>query len=337
MAVAALVAAGCGGKGQGAGGSGSGSESASSTGGGAGGSTSSGSGGGSSSGGSTGDLDGGRDAGVDAGCTPGDGGDCPFCGAGNFVVECPGLKGLAGTCPRNATCNANQTCSCNAGYAEVSCDGGACSGNNCTSPGWWCAPVAPGGCGPLNFTVTCPRADGGSFTCPTHAICGSATCAGCEDGFVDESCDGISCQAMACAASDWWCAPREAGACGPQNFTLACPDGDGGILGYCPTNGICQGRSCGCLSGYVQASCSNQPCAIGGCPEDEYWCAPAGGCGALNFTVPCPSGGYCPANSRCVGGSCQCEPGFAMTDCAGVPCQSVDGGCSYPNWWCTAG
>jgi len=305
----------------------SGGRPASSAGGAAGGGTS----GGSSGGASTGS----GDAGFDAGCTPGDGGDCPFCGAANFVVRC-GIKGIGATCPRHSSCGPGDGCPCDEGYVAVRCgDGGACTDSNpCQGSDWWCAPVEPGGCGALNFTVPCPDGGGGVTYCPTHASCGTAGCSGCQDGYVDESCGGEACEAQPCTYPEWWCAPRQAGPCGPQNFTVACTDGDGGVSGYCPTNGSCDGQTCGCPSGDVLANCADEPCGLGSCDEDEFWCAPAGGCGALNYTIQCPGNYYCPSHSQCVDGNCQCASGYEAYDCAGVLCSRVDGGCQAPDVWC---
>ncbi|MHB8419101.1 MAG: hypothetical protein ACYDCL_13575 [Myxococcales bacterium] len=322
-----------------------GATSSSAAGGSSGGASSAGTGGGSSSGGSSGGsssggIDGGNDAGVDAGpdggCTPGDGGDCPFCGAGNFAVVCP-LH--LGTCPRDSVC-AGSACDCDEGFVGMHCgDAGECtSANPCSYPDWWCAPREPGPCGPQNFTVPCPDGRGGVAYFPTHGSCGSAgSFGGCASGYVDLSCSGEPCSVQACTAPDWWCAPLDAGACGAQNFTTPCPDGDGGTF-YCPANGSCAaGGGCGCQDGYIDVTCAGEPCTETTCSYPGWWCTPGTlACGALNDTVWCTGAGgslyRCPANGLCFFQGCACNPGYSAIGCDGVPCG--DGGCGARSWWC---
>lgn len=279
---------------------------------------------GSSSGGST--------SGADAGCTPGDGGNCPFCGADNFVVACPsGLK-----CPRGAVCGDLGNCVCPAGYSQLDCDGGLCSrANPCSGTGWWCAPWEPGVCGPRDQTVLC----GGGSACPSNSTCAPGGQCDCGSAYSAVSCSGQSCNATTCEPDAWWCAPRQAGACGPANFTLSCADG-----GYlCPTHGVClnNGASCSCGAGYVALDCAGNYCdaANASCQTGDFWCVPTapGPCGALNLTVSCPSAkdlvqcpthGVCGPNSTCPG----CAAGYTAVDCSGTPCAQAS--CMLPNWWC---
>jgi hypothetical protein len=69
------------------------------------------------------------------------------------------------------------------------------------------------------------------------------------------------------------------------------------------------------------------------CTYPDWWCVPTA-CGMANFVTPCP-GGDCPTDGQCAttAGKCHCAPGAQTSTCDGQPCPQ--GGCSYPNWWCT--
>ena len=59
-------------------------------------------------------------------------------------------------------------------------------------------------------------------------------------------------------------------------------------------------------------------------------------CGAALFDEPCADGSHCARHSVCLPGNrCQCGAGYASFSCvAGVRCQELEGGCSFPDWWC---
>ncbi len=187
-------------------------------------------------------------------------------------------------------------------------------------------------CGAGNFVVSCPN----FISCPRDATCGTNVDCVCNRDAVQLDCSGAVCsRSNPCRGTDWWCAPLQAGACGPQNFTVL---GDGGA---CVTNSVSAGDGyCDCLPGFQSADCSGLSCADGGnCAYPNWWCVPAT-CGQDNFTVACqplgPDAGtfYCPANSSC-GLGCRCNAGFVSVLCDGTPCSgSGDGGCVAPNYWC---
>jgi hypothetical protein len=57
-------------------------------------------------------------------------------------------------------------------------------------------------------------------------------------------------------------------------------------------------------------------------------------CGASDFTVACPAGGYCASNSTCADDNqCDCNVGFHGESCDGTQCSSAHP-CSYPDWHC---
>jgi hypothetical protein len=71
--------------------------------------------------------------------------------------------------------------------------------------------------------------------------------------------------------SNWWCAPREPGNCGAQNFSVACSEPDGSLF-YCPTHAICKaGQLCICPVGYLTTDCSGNGCS-GDCTYPNWWC-----------------------------------------------------------------
>jgi hypothetical protein len=190
------------------------------------------------------------------------------CGPQNFTVACTDGDGGTFHCPTGASCLPGNACACPfSTEVPVDCSGAECIGG-CSYPNWWCAPRAPGACGALNFTVPCPGPDGGEFFCPTNALCEPDACR-CPDAFVDLSCQGAACLGN-CTSPDWWCAPRDAGACGAQNFTVPCPDGDGGTF-FCPTHAVCEVAGCGCGGAHPPVDCSGQPCD-GGCAFPNWWC-----------------------------------------------------------------
>ena len=191
-------------------------------------------------------------------------------------------------------------------------------------------------CGVDNFTVVCPLGK-----CPGNSTCKSDPfeCV-CDEGFTSVTCDGGPCTDNDCEGKGWWCAPREAGACGVLNFTVPC--GDGGS--YCPSSTTCTAGTCSCVTDTVALSCEGLACSTidGGCDghTGDWWCAPlqAGSCGPQNWTVHCAtaSGGTyrCPTNASCSVSGCLCDTPSLAEACDGNLCN--DGGCSYPNWWCTS-
>jgi hypothetical protein len=122
------------------------------------------------------------------------------------------------------------------------------------------------------------------------------------------------------------------GYCATGCATLTVPCGDS----YCPSLSTCGGGSCLCDSDTVGVYCDGTPCGPT-CLGPAWTCAPrvAGGCGALNFAVPCATDAgtyYCPAHSSCVADGCECDPGFPAETCAGVLCSD----CTGTDWWCAS-
>jgi len=182
------------------------------------------------------------------------------CGASNFTA-------CAGACANLSVCQVNNVCVCNADTVALDCSGQVCNGG-CRAPNWWCVPRDAGACGPVNFTVPHTTADGGVGHCPTDGVYVSGGCE-CPTDFTELSCTGVPCNVSPCTYPNYWCVARDAGACGPVNFTVAC-NGDAGIF-HCPSNGVCNGDGCGCAAGHVASDCNNTPCA-GHCAFPNWWC-----------------------------------------------------------------
>lgn len=121
---------------------------------------------------------------------------------GTLTVSCG-----AYLCPPGSVCGAGSTCSCPDDTLAVDCDGGAC-GASCVAPNWWCAPLAPGGCGALNFDVNC-TGDAGVYQCPSNGSCAAGDTCSCKPGYAAQTCKGAPCGS--CVYPNWWCAPADAG------------------------------------------------------------------------------------------------------------------------------
>jgi hypothetical protein len=114
------------------------------------------------------------------------------------------------------------------------------------------------------LTVAC-----GSGFCPVTSVCSGSDGCTCPSDTVALTCSGIPCGSSCSGA--WWCAPRQAGACGATNFDVPCGS-DGG--GWCPSNGFCQNGGCVCNRGFEPVSCAGLPCTDGaGCSYPNWWCA----------------------------------------------------------------
>ena len=198
-----------------------------------------------------------------------------------------------------------------------------------------------GVCGQESFDVSC---GGDAGACPPNSACvvlgGQPTCQ-CADAYVALDCGGMPCLLLdgGCASPGWWCAPRVAGPCGAQNFTVPC-GADAGSYD-CATNEFCgPDVTCICPQGLLALTCDGQDCSLvdGGCVYPGYNCEPRapGTCGPLNFSVQCDDGDggiyYCPSRGACHPPSgCDCAGGTQPVSCGGLACN---GNCSYPNWWC---
>ncbi len=142
----------------------------------------------------------------------------------------------------------------------------------------------------------------------TARMCGGDECSGtcgppCPDGTV---CDDAG-----------RCVTRT---CGPDGFTVACPDGT-----HCPAGAMCSGGGrCTCNPGTVAVDCGGTPCGAT-CAYPMWLCAPAPFCGA--GSVLCASGVRCPRHSGCdpVTGACRCNAGYAAVTCAGMRCDTCAG------------
>ncbi len=231
-----------------------------------------------------------------------------------------------------------------------------------------------GTCGAPNFDLLCSGAGGAAnYNCPDHGTCAGSNACGCEDGYLQLNCAGELCSGN-CAYPDWWCAPRQAGACGAANFSVPCPDGTGGTF-YCPSTSACgTNNSCSCAAGEIAVSCSGITCSSANpCSYPDWWCTTqtatgssttstggssssgsggtsggtlcplpqgttgASSCGAQNFVTPCalPNG-----NTIYCPLNATCDPRGGCDCPLGFNTQDCSGnacsgsGCAYPNWWC---
>jgi hypothetical protein len=153
------------------------------------------------------------------------------------------------------------------------------------------------------------------------------TCPDCQPSSKcgDDLCDTAAGETCASCPDD--CGPCGA-VCGAANFGIPCGTSS------CPTHSTCQpGNTCACDPGYASQACGGTPCSGASCTHPDWWCVPSA-CGMANFTTQCSSNYGCPAEGLCAGNNkCDCAPGAQRSTCDGQPCGQ--GGCSYPNWWCT--
>uniref|UniRef100_A0A5S6QXQ1 Protein crumbs n=1 Tax=Trichuris muris TaxID=70415 RepID=A0A5S6QXQ1_TRIMR len=186
----------------------------------------------------------------------------------------------------------------------------------------------------------------------------------CQQGFGGSRCEVVpsACPPDVCS-NGGSCSVIEPDAFGELIFDCRCPNGFTGARCEladqceppCPSDSLCIGSQCKCLSGTVgspgrcvPASCNPNPCLNGGsCLENSQY-GPAfclcktgyGGiiCHVKNVTESqcadhsCPLGYICERTSE--GLSCRCPPGFAgpgctisVVDCVTVPCRN--GGTCY--------
>lgn len=149
------------------------------------------------------------------------------------------------------------------------------------------------------------------------------------DGQIVPDCAGRACGTDDCGGSCGMCAGTlvcdDTGhcvtpACGMANFTVVCPDRT-----RCPANSACgAGGSCTCNPGFLARTCRNEACT-GSCAYPDWYCAPAGFCGA--GAQLCASGSRCPRHSTCndTTGGCVCNAGYMAVDCAGDRCTTCPG------------
>ena len=189
-----------------------------------------------------------------------DAGSNPTCGPAGFTVVCKD----GNTCPANGVCGKDGTCTCDSEHLAVDCSGRKCHGD-CIYPLWKCEPRKPG---PDNFTLECPRGDGGFFQCPNHGACLANASCDCADGYVSVYPDGTPCNGK-CAYPNWWCVPRKPGTCGAANFTVQCSSTD-----YCPWGSFCKsGGGCTCDKGLHAVTCDGQRCSANQpCTYPNWWC-----------------------------------------------------------------
>jgi hypothetical protein len=187
---------------------------------------------------------------------PDDCGACgALCGASNLAVPCG-----ASACPAHAVCQVGDVCACAEGFTSVTCDGEACSGASCVSPGWWCVPAA---CGAAGFTAPC-----GAGFCPADALCTSDERCACAPGSLATTCEGQPCPSGGCSYPDYTCTT-----CGAAIGRVACADGS-----LCPSFSACVAgppTTCACLSGYYAVNCAGEACWTGApCNGADWWCVP---------------------------------------------------------------
>lgn len=141
----------------------------------------------------------------------------------------------------------------------------------------------------------CPP--GATQICYCSGSSGAQTCADdgsewepCHCGADSEQCgDGVCEGSESCETCGADCGQCTAGQCGAANFSVSC-----GTF-TCPQHSVCGINGCDCQSGYVEQSCSGQPCTAGTCAPPNWWCAPDGGTSVCGDGI-CDPGESCSAD-----------------------------------------
>ena len=173
--------------------------------------------------------------------------------------------------------------------------------------GWCCPTTADGG------TNVCCNSNPQASGCTTTGFCGGTAPGDAGSGAGGKPAgDGGG---AVCANGDFYCA---AGWC--------CPPGQGGRTDVC-----CN------MNSMANGCTSNGNCSTGGgsgSGGSSGGLMPPAGCGtsATFNQINCgTNNAFCPANSTCMGTSCQCAQGYVALDCSDNVCNGM---CSAPNYWC---